>query len=197
MSRHCIRDGSPFALRIRDRPKRAPGVPLWSRTGASNTPLDSRCRLIGLPEAFCSCRNSASDCFLRKKGLRFRNGQCEKRGNKQSQCENPAFGFCIIFSILRYRHNARWECTTISGDHLGKKMRNYPHREAMVALALDGPIQPNASERAGPLGGGRPMVSIFEFGLDKVVATANGAGRVALCCGVRRRDRQAPRTSNA
>jgi hypothetical protein len=31
---------------------------------------------------------------------------------------NRAFGFCIIASSFKDRHNAGLECTTISGDHL-------------------------------------------------------------------------------
>jgi hypothetical protein len=33
---------------------------------------------------------------------------------------NRAFGVCIIASFFGYRHNARSECTTISGDHLAE-----------------------------------------------------------------------------
>jgi len=54
-----------------------------------------------------------------------------------------------------------WGATSISGDHLGEDEES-PSPERDGCIGLDGLIQPNASGGAGPLGGGRPMVSIFE-----------------------------------
>ena len=74
---------SPGAIAIG---RNTPGVSLCSRTGASY--IDSRCRLIGLSEAFCSCRIGRR-LLLRR---RFGNWQYEKCRNKQGKCQSRLRG---------------------------------------------------------------------------------------------------------
>ena len=62
-----------------------------------------------------SARAAAADCFCAAAS----ETDNEKSAGTSRANANRAFEFCIIASFLRNRHDARLECTTISGDHLG------------------------------------------------------------------------------
>ena len=47
------------------------------------------------------------------------------------------FGFCTVASSFKFRHNARLECTAMSGDHLVEDGESPLPRIRKVAPALD------------------------------------------------------------
>jgi hypothetical protein len=66
---------------------------------------------------------------------------------------NRAFGVCIIASFFGYRHNARLECTTISGDHLAKDEESpLPQMRKIAPLRIE-MLQPNTTKKAAVLFG--------------------------------------------
>ena len=91
-----------------------------------------------------SARAAAADCFC---AAASEIDNAKSAGTSRANA-NRAFGFCIIASFLRYRHNARSECTTISGDYLGED-EDSPSQGSDGCIGLDGLIRPNANEEAG------------------------------------------------
>jgi len=62
---------------------------------------------------------------------------------------NRAFVVCIIASsFLGYRHNARLECTTISGDHLAEGEESPLSQMRKVALLRIDTLQPKTTKKA-------------------------------------------------
>jgi hypothetical protein len=135
---------SPRAIAIG---RNTPGVSLCSCTSASY--IDSRCRLIGLSEAFCACRIGRLLCAAASEI-----DNASSAGTSRAN-EKRTFGICIIASFLECRKNAWLERTTISGDYLGEDEES-PLPKSDSCIGLVGSIQSNANHGPVPCEGAGP-----------------------------------------